>query len=111
MKKFICMLAAAVLAVGVAGCSSGSNTENTENTESTESTQADGEKNEIIVFAAASMTETMNEIAEMYNVSPKTIDYRIQKSLKILRQKLSDYLPAALLAVVMEILENPWGGV
>ena len=66
MKKFICMLAAAVLAVGVAGCSSGSNTENTENTESTESTQADGEKNEIIVFAAASMTETMNEIAKMY---------------------------------------------
>ena len=66
MKKFICMLAAAVLAVGAAGCSSGSNTENTENTESTESTQADREKNEIIVFAAASMTETMNEIAEMY---------------------------------------------
>ena len=63
MKKFICMLAAAVLAVGVAGCSSGSNTGNTENTEST---QVDGEKNEIIVFAAASMTETMNETAEMY---------------------------------------------
>lgn len=55
--------------------------------------------------------KTYSEIAEMYNVSPKTIDYRIQKSLKILRQKLSDYLPAALLAVVMEILENPWGGV
>ena len=54
--------------------------------------------------------KTYSEIAEMYNVSPKTIDYRIQKSLKILRKKLSDYLPAALLAVVMEILENPWGG-
>ncbi|MBQ8500715.1 MAG: RNA polymerase sigma-70 factor [Bacteroides sp.] len=33
------------------------------------------------------------EIAEILNVSPKTIDYRIQQSLKILRIKLKDYLP------------------
>lgn len=33
------------------------------------------------------------EIAEMYHVSPKTIDYRIQQALKILRKELKDYLP------------------
>lgn len=33
------------------------------------------------------------EIAEMYQVSPKTIDYRIQQALKILRIRLKDYLP------------------
>ena len=49
---------------------------------------------------------TYGEIAEIYHVSPKTIDYRIQQALKILRRKLSDYLPAALLAVVMNLPEN-----
>lgn len=33
------------------------------------------------------------EIAEQLGVSPKTVDYRIQQSLKILRIKLKDYLP------------------
>lgn len=33
------------------------------------------------------------EIAEMYHVSPKTIDYHIQQALKILRKELKDYLP------------------
>lgn len=54
MKKFICLLASAVLAIGMTGCSS-----------SSESNETTGER-EVIVFAAASMTETMNEIAEMY---------------------------------------------
>lgn len=70
MKKFICMLAAAVLMMGAVGCSSSGSTaestEDTENTENTENTESSGEESEIIVFAAASMTETMNEIAEMY---------------------------------------------
>lgn len=66
MKKFVCLLAAAVLAVGLAGCSSSGNAEKGESTENTENTQTEGEESEIIVFAAASMTETMNEIAEMY---------------------------------------------
>ena len=35
------------------------------------------------------------EIAEQLNVSPKTIDYRIQQALKILRAELKDYLPLA----------------
>ncbi len=37
------------------------------------------------------------EIAEILNISPKTVDYRIQQSLKILRTKLKDYLPLLLL--------------
>ena len=35
---------------------------------------------------------TYNEIAEKEGVSPKTIDYRIQQALKVLREKLKDYL-------------------
>lgn len=37
------------------------------------------------------------EIAELLKVSSKTIDYRIQQALKILRDKLKDYLPLFLL--------------
>ena len=37
------------------------------------------------------------EAAELLNVSPKTIDYRIQQALKILRVKLKDYLPLILM--------------
>lgn len=36
------------------------------------------------------------EIAEILNVSPKTVDYRIQQALKILRVKLKEYLPLLL---------------
>ncbi len=37
------------------------------------------------------------EAAELLNVSPKTVDYRIQQALKILRVKLKDYLPLILM--------------
>ncbi len=37
------------------------------------------------------------EIAEILDVSPKTVDYRIQQSLKILRVKLQEYLPVLLI--------------
>ncbi len=33
------------------------------------------------------------EAAEILNVSPKTVDYRIQQALKMLRVSLKDYLP------------------
>lgn len=36
---------------------------------------------------------TYNEIAQQLNVSPKTVDYRIQQALKQLRVELKDYLP------------------
>lgn len=35
------------------------------------------------------------EIGEALNVSPKTIDYRIQQALRLLREQLKDYLPLA----------------
>lgn len=40
------------------------------------------------------------EIAAACNVSPKTIDYRIQQALKLLREDLRDYLPMALLVAL-----------
>ncbi len=39
------------------------------------------------------------EIAALMGVSPKTVDYRIQQALKILRVELQDYLPLALLGL------------
>ena len=63
MKKIFCFLASAILAAGViSGCSSSS-----KETETGKGPlQEDGDvQKEIIVFAAASMTDTMNEIAEM----------------------------------------------
>lgn len=36
---------------------------------------------------------TYNEIAEKLNVSSKTVDYRIQQALRLLRVELKDYLP------------------
>ncbi|MDR1937094.1 MAG: RNA polymerase sigma-70 factor [Tannerellaceae bacterium] len=36
---------------------------------------------------------TYHEIAQRLNVSPKTVDYRIQQALKLLRVELKDYLP------------------
>ncbi|WP_085536577.1 RNA polymerase sigma-70 factor [Massilibacteroides vaginae] len=37
---------------------------------------------------------TYNEIAEKLSLSPKTIDYRIQQALKLLRRDLKEYLPS-----------------
>lgn len=39
---------------------------------------------------------TYNEIAQQLNISSKTVDYRIQQALKLLRKELKDYLPAVL---------------
>ncbi|KAA8485082.1 RNA polymerase sigma-70 factor [Arcticibacter tournemirensis] len=40
---------------------------------------------------------TYKDIALKLNVSPKTVDYRIQQALKLLREELKEYLPLALL--------------
>lgn len=48
--------------------------------------------------------KTYKEIAEIFSLSPKTIDYRIQQALKQLRKELGDYLPAIALAVMMSYL-------
>lgn len=46
------------------------------------------------------------EIAEENNVSVKTIDYRIQQALKIMRKHLSDYLPIEIVALVMTFMQD-----
>lgn len=43
--------------------------------------------------------KTYQQIAEKFGVSSKTIDYRICKSLKILREELKDFLPVLMLLV------------
>jgi RNA polymerase sigma-70 factor (ECF subfamily) len=40
---------------------------------------------------------THKEIAEILNVSPQTVNYRLGKALEILRAELKDYLPLLLL--------------
>ena len=37
--------------------------------------------------------KSYKEIADFLCVSPKTVDYRIQQALKLLRIRLKDYLP------------------
>lgn len=72
MKKIFCFLASAILAAGViSGCSSSS-----KETETGKGPlQEDGDvQKEIIVFAAASMTDTMNEIAEMYKAVDPSVN-------------------------------------
>lgn len=64
MKRFIGLAIAAVMAFTAAGCSA---------QESAETTEQAG-KTEIVVFAAASMTDTMNEIAEMYKTINPDVD-------------------------------------
>lgn len=65
MKKFLCVLVSAVLTLGaLAGCSSSDSSQ--ESGEQTEEQEESAESKELIVFAAASMTDTMQEIAEMY---------------------------------------------
>lgn len=50
--------------------------------------------------------KSYKEIASLYNLSPKTIDYRIQQALKQLRKELGEYLPSVALVVVMGFLET-----
>lgn len=52
------------------------------------------------------LAEELKERIKKAIVSPKTIDYRIQQALKLLRKELGDYLPAVVLAVVMGYLES-----
>lgn len=47
---------------------------------------------------------TYNEIAKKLEVSPKTIDYRIQQALRQLRKDLKDYLPLILLLTTGKLL-------
>ncbi|MEY8486022.1 RNA polymerase sigma-70 factor [uncultured Parabacteroides sp.] len=48
--------------------------------------------------------KSYKEIAEVLQVSPKTVDYRIQQALKQLRITLKDYLPLILLLLPRNML-------
>lgn len=84
MKKLLSLLLAFALVFSLAAC--GSKTDDT----TTDDTQGDAnaESVDLVVFAAASMTETLTEIAEMYKeVAPNVnITYNFDSSGKLLTQ-------------------------
>lgn len=78
MRKLFAMLIAAVMVLSLAACAAPA----TEETAAPEETVPEAEPVELIVFAAASMTETMKQIAEMYKtVAPNvTLTYNFDSS-------------------------------
>ena len=87
MKKYLSLLLALCLTLSLTAC--GSKTDSTVDAADDSQTQDNapaeapaGEPVELIVFAAASMTETMNQIAEMYKtVAPNvTLTYNFDSS-------------------------------
>ena len=75
MKKLFAMLIAAVMVLSFAACAAPA----TEETAAPEETVPEAEPVELIVFAAASMTETMNQIAELYKPNV-TLTYNFDSS-------------------------------
>ena len=78
MKKLFAMLIAAVMVLSFAACAAPA----TEETAAPEETVPEAEPAELIVFAAASMTETMNQIAELYKAKAPnvTLTYNFDSS-------------------------------
>ncbi len=78
MKKLFAMLIAAVMVLSFAACAAPA----TEETAAPEETVPEAEPVELIVFAAASMTETMNQIAELYKTKAPnvTLTYNFDSS-------------------------------
>ncbi len=79
MRKIFALLIAAVMVLSFAACAAPA----TEEMAAPEETVPEAEPVELIVFAAASMTETMNQIAEMYKttVAPNvTLTYNFDSS-------------------------------
>lgn len=78
MRKLFALLIAAAMVLGLAACAAPA----TEETAASEENVPEAEPVELIVFAAASMTETMNQIAEMYKtVAPNvTLTYNFDSS-------------------------------
>ena len=78
MKKLFAMLIAAVMVLSFAACAAPA----TEETAAPEETVPEAEPVELIVFAAASMTETMNQMAELYKAKAPnvTLTYNFDSS-------------------------------
>lgn len=88
MKKLLSLLLALALVFSLAACGSKTDDTNTDDTQG----DANTESVDLIVFAAASMTETLTEIAEMYKeVAPNVnITYNFDSSGKLLTQISED---------------------
>ncbi|MFR7894399.1 MAG: molybdate ABC transporter substrate-binding protein [Dysosmobacter sp.] len=93
MKKYLSLLLALCLTLSLAACGSKADTSadaaagsQTQDNAPTEAPA--GEPVELIVFAAASMTETMNQLKEMYeqNNPNVTVTYNFDSSGKLLTQ-------------------------
>ena len=84
MKKLLSLILALALVFSLAACGSKTDDTNTDDTQG----DANTESVDLIVFAAASMTETLTEIAEMYKeVAPNVnITYNFDSSGKLLTQ-------------------------
>ena len=85
MRKIFAMLIAALMVLSLTACAAPAADEPAhaaEETAAPEETVPEAEPVELIVFAAASMTETMNQIAEMYKtVAPNvTLTYNFDSS-------------------------------
>ena len=84
MKKLFAMLIAAVMVLSFAACAAPAADEPAPATEETAATETvpETEPVELIVFAAASMTETMNQIAELYKAKAPnvTLTYNFDSS-------------------------------
>ena len=78
MRKLFALLIAAVMVLSFTACAAPA----TEETAAPEETVPEAEPVELIVFAAASMTETMNQIAEMYKAKAPnvTLTYNFDSS-------------------------------
>ena len=78
MRKLFALLIAAVMVLSFAACAAPA----TEETAAPEETVPEAEPVELIVFAAASMTETMSQIAELYNAKAPnvTLTYNFDSS-------------------------------
>ena len=78
MRKLFALLIAAAMVLGLAACAAPA----AEETAAPEETVPEAEPVELIVFAAASMTETMNQIAEMYKAKAPnvTLTYNFDSS-------------------------------
>ena len=94
-KKLLASLLACALGISLAACGSSSTSSSTEDTEAAsaadeteaaeepaEETADTAENVEVVVFAAASMTETLTEISEMYKeVAPNvTLTFNFDSS-------------------------------
>ena len=85
MKKLFAMLIAAAMVLSLTACAAPAADEPapaTEETAAPEETVPEAEPVELIVFAAASMTETMNQIAELYKAKAPnvTLTYNFDSS-------------------------------